>query len=218
MQALNRKTVWSCRLYILKVYFINGLKDHNKRACRAAKGFVVVAPEQAWEKVFSAVKFWPFKTKMVKGTLYFIIKYYNKALRLGTANICQLCPRIFQLKSGLQESLGWAPALGHSTSLLPCASGHCQCVFLDWAPYNTRDVLGHCSAGAAWGGWPFPGKWGNGIFYVLGWKTLSTVWNPVSVVLWYNMIDCSSLIKELGFTWVRKSKWAPLAQDVSDQA
>lgn len=96
------------------------------------------APEQAWGKVFSAFKFWPFKTKMVKGTLCFIIKCYNKPLRLGTANTCHLCPERFWLKGGLQETLGWNPALGHSTALLPCAPGHCQSVFLDRAPYNTK--------------------------------------------------------------------------------
>lgn len=109
-------------LQVLKASFTNCLKDHDKRACHAAKGFIVVAPEQAWEKVFSAFKFCPFK--MVKGTLCFIIKCYNKPLRLGTETCTTSALGDFSLK------VGWASALGHSTALLPLLLGTVSVFFL----------------------------------------------------------------------------------------
>lgn len=81
-EALNTKTVWSCTLSVLKVSLPNGFKKSDKRARHGAKGFIVVAPKQVWEKVTFAFKFCPFKTKMVKGTLSFVIKLCNKTLRL----------------------------------------------------------------------------------------------------------------------------------------
>lgn len=89
-----------------------------------------MAPEQTWEKVFFTFRFWPFETKMVKGTLSFTVKHYKKPLRLGTANMCHLCPGDFNLKAGCRDP-GLGSCLGAERCSAPCAPGHCQGVFLD---------------------------------------------------------------------------------------